>query len=130
MISFSVNTGERNRMIDITEMIDSRLGSLENTSGFVFIFVPHTTCALTVNENYDPDVSADIIEFLQKKIPEKGGYRHREGNSDAHIKAALIGTTLLLPYDENKLSLGRWQGVFLCEFDGPRKRTIYLGQIS
>jgi len=127
MIHFTVKTTDRTQFVDITQEVTRALKTVSADQGYLVVSVPHTTCGLMVNENYDPDVAADINAFLKRLIPEKNGFRHAEGNSDAHIKAALIGTTLLIPFDKGKLLLGTWQGLFLCEFDGPRTRTVRAG---
>jgi secondary thiamine-phosphate synthase enzyme len=93
-------------------------------SGQVLVYCPHTTAGLTVNEAADPDVRADIIDGLRRLVPKSGGWRHAEGNADAHIKASLMGSSVTVPLEGGKLALGTWQGVFLCEFDGPRRRTV------
>ncbi|HOO60132.1 MAG TPA: secondary thiamine-phosphate synthase enzyme YjbQ [Candidatus Mcinerneyibacteriales bacterium] len=129
MIQFSVKSTERTQFIDITREVAEALTGLSAGRGYLFLSVPHTTCALTVNESYDPDVAADINAFLNRLIPEGHRFRHVEGNSDAHIKAALIGTSLLLPLEKGELLLGTWQGIFLCEFDGPRTRTVRAGTL-
>ena len=90
------------------------------------VYSPHTTTAVIINEVYDPDVAFDINRFLDNLAPKNNNYRHAEGNSDAHIKAAIIGNSRILPYSGNKLILGRWEGIFLCEFDGPRQRNINI----
>ncbi len=94
--------------------------------GFVCVYSPHTTCAVTINEGFDPDVQRDISTFLSKLIPADSGFRHSEGNSDAHVKTALVGASCLVPVIAGKMALGQWQRVFLCEFDGPRTRTLYF----
>ncbi len=96
------------------------------TDGFLCVYSPHTTCAVTINEGYDPDVRRDITAFLGKLIPQDWGFRHIEGNSDAHIKTALLGAHCLVPVQGGRLALGRWQTVYLCEFDGPRRRSLRL----
>ena len=97
--------------------------------GFVCVYSPHTTCAVTINEGFDPDVQRDITSFLSKLVPADSGFRHCEGNSDAHIKTLLTGASCLVPVTAGKMSLGQWQRVFLCEFDGPRSRTLYFSFI-
>jgi len=110
-------------MIDITSEVESRLP--ENGEGVCVVFVQHTTCGLTVNENADPDVQTDMLGFLQRLIPQhEPHFNHGEENSDAHIKSSLVGSSVTVPFEKGKLLLGRWQAVYLCEFDGPRQRNI------
>ena len=97
--------------------------------GFVCVYSPHTTCAVTINEGFDPDVQRDISTFLSKLVPQNSGFRHMEGNSDAHIKTLLTGASCLVPVAGGRSALGQWQRVFLCEFDGPRSRTLYFSFI-
>ena len=130
MIQFSVETAERTQLIDITRDASEALTRLSGDRGYLFLSVPHTTCGLQINESHDPDVASDITTFLNRLIPQGMDFRHGEGNSDAHIKAALTGTTLLVPFEEGRLLLGTWQGIFLCEFDGPRRRTVRAGILS
>ncbi|WP_165065880.1 secondary thiamine-phosphate synthase enzyme YjbQ [Desulfovibrio sp. ZJ200] len=94
--------------------------------GALALFCPHTTCGLTVNEGADPDVRRDMLAFFSRLVPEDGDYRHAEGNSDAHIKASLHGSSLLLLVEDGRLCLGTWQAVYLCEGDGPRRRSLWL----
>jgi secondary thiamine-phosphate synthase enzyme len=101
-----------------------RAGSIE--AGVCTLFVPHTTAGITVNENTDPDVVRDMEEALEKAVPWQGDYRHAEGNSAAHIKASLMGFSLQIPIAGGRLCLGTWQGIYLCEFDGPRTREVWI----
>ena len=94
--------------------------------GICTVYVPHTTAAVTVNESYDADVAADITAALSKLVPHRAGYAHSEGNADAHIKAVMVGCCQPIPVEEGRLALGRWQGVFFCEFDGPRERRVQV----
>ena len=111
-------------MIDITREVEQRL---PNGDGVCVLFVQHTTCGLTVNENADPAVQTDMRGFLQRLIPQYEPYfKHGERNSDAHIKSSLVGSSVTVPFENGKLALGRWQGIYLCEFDGPRERKIVL----
>lgn len=119
-----VRTEEREQFINITPQLNELLKKCEVQDGCCTVFVSHTTAAVTINEDADPDVMDDMLRFLQNMVPLKGDYRHREGNSDAHIKAALLGCSLHLIVKEGFLDLGTWQGVFLAEFDGPRTRTV------
>ena len=112
-------------MIDITSRIDELVP--EKGEGICILFVQHTTCGLTVNENADPDVKSDMLGFLQRLIPQyEPHFNHFEHNSDAHIKSSLVGSSVTIPFTNGKLLLGRWQGIYLCEFDGPQERQILV----
>jgi secondary thiamine-phosphate synthase enzyme len=121
-----VKTTSRMQLVDITSSIKSVLKSDEVLSGVVIVYVPHTTCGVTINENADPAVKDDILSALEKLVPLSAGYRHLEGNSDAHIKASLMGSSVMVFVESGALVLGTWQGVYLAEFDGPRKRSVLL----
>jgi secondary thiamine-phosphate synthase enzyme len=121
--SFEVSTASRAQMLDITARVREVVRKAGIAEGICVVYVPHTTAGVTVNENADPAVAADILEHLGKLVPQ-GRYRHREGNADSHIKASLMGFSLTLPVEGGDISLGTWQGVFLCEFDGPRRRRV------
>lgn len=123
-MKFEVRSSKREQMIDVTEAIAQSV--LGVAAGAVLVFCTHTTAGLTINENADPDVEADLLAGLSKLAPFSAGYRHAEGNSDAHIKASLTGSSLVVPIEEGELALGRWQGIYLCEFDGPRPRTLHV----
>ncbi|RPJ41818.1 MAG: YjbQ family protein [Candidatus Latescibacterota bacterium] len=125
--SFAVRTSRRIETVDITREIEERLP--EDGDGICLVWSPHTTTAIAVNEGADPDVKADIEATLAKLFPHAGPYRHAEGNSDAHLKSVLIGPSETIPFEGGRLRLGRWQAVFLCEFDGPRSRTIEVYMI-
>ncbi|MDO4839141.1 MAG: secondary thiamine-phosphate synthase enzyme YjbQ [Desulfovibrionaceae bacterium] len=125
-------TAARCGMTDITGDVEQYLHARAADGiqdGFVCIYSPHTTCAVTINEGFDPDVQRDISTFLSKLVPENSGFRHSEGNSDAHVKVSLIGASCLVPVIGGRTALGQWQRVFLCEFDGPRTRTLYFSFI-
>ena len=126
MIKLSVPTESRVCFKDITAKIDQCVKNSGFESGVCCIFVPHTTAAVTVNERADPDVVRDIITTLNKLIPFEDDYRHYEGNSAAHVKSSIIGASEMLPVENGQLALGTWQAVFLCEFDGPRRRNVLL----
>ncbi|MCS6873351.1 MAG: secondary thiamine-phosphate synthase enzyme YjbQ [Pyrinomonadaceae bacterium] len=129
MQTIKVHSRQREEMIEITSQVIDLLP--RTGEGICFLFVQHTTCGVTVNESADPDVKHDILLFLRKKVPQVfEGFRHFENNSDAHIKASLIGPYAVIPFKDGKLLLGRWQGIFLCEFDGPRERSIILKIIT
>ncbi|UCC43306.1 MAG: YjbQ family protein [Candidatus Zixiibacteriota bacterium] len=126
----TVKTNRREELIDITSHIQKLVSESEIPDGIVTCFVPHTTAAITINENADPDVRRDIIYKLGKEIPQHDSYHHAEGNSDAHLKSSLIGPSLQILFDKNRLVLGRWQGILFCEFDGPRTRRLIVKVIG
>lgn len=130
MERFEVRSTEREQMIDITREVAAVAEGAGVHEGAVLVFVPHTTAAVTINENADPDVVSDLLEGLERIAPRSGTYRHREGNSDGHIKASLVGTSELIPVSGGSLVLGTWQGVYFCEFDGPRTRSIVVQVIK
>lgn len=121
---FSIKTSKRNEFIDITAQIQDLIEDV--SEGVVTVFVPHTTTAVTINENADPDVPQDILKKLGELIPQRDNYSHMEGNSDAHIKASLFGSSVRVIIKDGQLLLGTWQSIFFCEFDGPRTRKFYV----
>jgi secondary thiamine-phosphate synthase enzyme len=123
----TVPTGSRVQLVDITAEAAAVLAGSGVVSGACHLYVPHTTAGITINENADPDVVTGIIAGLEKIVPAAGNYRHAEGNSDAHIKASLVGFSALVPVIDGKLALGTWQGIYFCEFDGPRRRKLLIG---
>ncbi|MCB4791131.1 MAG: secondary thiamine-phosphate synthase enzyme YjbQ [Elusimicrobia bacterium] len=126
MHELTLKTFDRTQFIDITSKVREILKKSGVTNGLCHIFVPHTTAAITINENADPDVVSDIIQTLDNIIPQNSSYAHREGNSDAHIKAGLLGFSLNVFVKEKQLVLGTWQGIFFTEFDGPRTRKVLI----
>lgn len=128
--TFSVSTRSRTEMIDITGRIQEIVTASHVEEGLVCVYVPHTTAAVTINENADPAVPKDILSQLERMVPLHGPYLHREGNADAHVKASLIGASEFVIVSGGKLRLGTWQSVFFCEFDGPRTRKVYLQLLS
>ncbi|HAG22042.1 MAG TPA: hypothetical protein DCG87_01900 [Synergistaceae bacterium] len=124
--TLGISTSARSQMVNITQEVAAAVLESGVTRGVCRVFVPHTTAAVTINESADPDVAADILAALDGLVPWNGGYRHGEGNSAAHIKASLVGPELTLLVEDGRLVLGTWQGVFLCEFDGPRKRKVLV----
>lgn len=122
--SFEVRTTSRVQFLDITSAVQREVNASGVTEGVCWVYVPHTTAGVTINENADPSVVEDIIRTLERLVPRRGEYRHAEGNSDAHIKASLMGFSQAIPVRGGKLALGTWQGIFLCEFDGPRRRKV------
>lgn len=124
---FRVSTKSRNQMIDITSQVDSIVRQSGVANGDVTVYCPHTTAAIAINENADPSVPHDILLALEEVIPRsRPGYRHSEGNSDAHCKSALVGSSRQVLVSAKALTLGTWQGIFFCEFDGPRSRKVVV----
>lgn len=130
MREFEVRTQVREELMDITEKVREAVLSSSVTNGICIVYVPHTTAAVTINENADPSVRQDILMTLRKIVPDSLSYKHSEGNSPAHVKACLVGSSVNVIIDEGRLALGTWQGIFLCEFDGPRSRKVYLSVLS
>ena len=124
--TLTVRTGSHTEFLDLTGRIQAAVQESGVQHGLCHLFVPHTTAAVTINENADPSVRADILMVLNKLISEREPYRHLEGNSPAHIKASLLGPQLTLMVSGGRLVLGTWQGIFFCEFDGPRTRRLHL----
>ena len=125
-LEISVKTKSRNEFINITSEVQNAVDKSGIKDGVCHIFVPHTTAGITINEAADPDVVADIQQELNKIAPAGSHYRHTEGNADAHIKASIIGSSQMVFIENGKLKLGTWQGVFFCEFDGPRNRKVWV----
>jgi secondary thiamine-phosphate synthase enzyme len=124
-----VRTRAAHELVDVTAEIRAALRSGGISDGILIVFVPHTTAGVTVQENADPDVRTDFLLALENAVPARparGAYRHAEGNSDAHVKASLVGSSATLVVSKGDLLLGTWQGIYLCEFDGPRTRTVHL----
>ena len=122
----SVKSQKTTQLIDITKDINSFIQSTGIDQGLCMVFVPHTTAAVTINESADPSVKSDILKILNQIIPWKADYRHLEGNSPAHIKSTLVGSSELIAIENGRLVLGTWQGIFFCEFDGPRTRKVNI----
>lgn len=121
-----INTNKRMEFLDISQHIYRWLNEIKAKEGVLTVFIPHTTAGVTVNENADPSVVRDIISHTKKLVPENGDFTHSEGNSDSHIKCSLFGSSLSLIVENGKVLLGTWQGIYFTEFDGPRKRKIWL----
>lgn len=121
-----VSTSSRVEIVDITSEVEKTVKESKVKEGVCILFVPHTTAAVTINENYDPSVVKDILKELNKIVPFEDNYSHTEGNSAAHIKSAIVGTSRELIISGGKILLGTWQGIFFCEFDGPRRRKIII----
>ena len=126
----SLSTTERNQMVDITTKVQDYASNEGIVEGLVFVYVPHTTAGVTINEGADPAVTLDIETHLKKLIPKDAGFRHGEGNSDGHIKSSLMGCSAMVPVSGGKIALGTWQAVYFCEFDGPRSRSYYLAAVK
>jgi secondary thiamine-phosphate synthase enzyme len=126
LIYLDIKTERRNHFVDITSKIQKAVSDSGIKDGTVEMFVPHTTAAITINENADPSVKSDIISYLEKLIPHNGQFSHAEGNSDAHIKSSLVGPGLSLFISGGHLVLGTWQGIYFCDFDGPRNRKLIV----
>jgi len=125
--SFEVSSKSRNQMIDITGRVQSIAGKAGVKDGDVIVYCPHTTAAVTINENADPDVVHDILLTLSQLVPtDRPGYQHGEGNSDAHCKSSLVGCSTQVLIKDGRLLLGTWQGIYFCEFDGPRSRRVFV----
>lgn len=122
----TVSTKRRNELIDITSEVTRLVQKQKIISGVCVVFCPHTTSGLTINENADADVQKDIVSHLEQIVPEDKSYRHSEGNADSHIKSSLLGSSLTIIIEDGQLVLGTWQGIYLCECDGPRNRKVYI----
>ncbi|HSD47145.1 MAG TPA: secondary thiamine-phosphate synthase enzyme YjbQ, partial [Pyrinomonadaceae bacterium] len=127
MYVLKVKSRQREELVEFTDLVREKLRESGAREGIVVLYVQHTTAGLTINENADPDVPRDMLHALRTLIPQHGmGFRHGEENSDAHIKTSLVGTSVTVPFKDGELLLGRWQGVFLCEFDGGRERQVIM----
>lgn len=127
MIKIKVSSSQREEMVQITSQVAAEIRSAGISEGVCTLFVRHTTCGITINENADPDVQHDFLLFLRELIPQYyKGFRHFEHNSDSHLKSSLMGSSVAVPFDTDGLVLGRWQGIYLCEFDGPRERSVAI----
>lgn len=126
MMELAVQTHSRNEFVELTSRVQQLVAESMVESGIVTCFVPHTTAAITINENADPDVRRDILHKLSQVFPQHDDYHHGEGNSDAHVKASLVGSSVQVLVEKGRLVLGTWQGIFFCEFDGPRARHVLI----
>ncbi len=126
MITITVGTSARSAVVDLTSRLAQEVAASGVREGICTVFVPHTTAGVTINEHDDPDVVIDMLAHLDAAVAWDGAYRHSEGNSAAHIKASLMGSSVQIPISDGKLRLGTWQGVFFCEFDGPRQRHVWV----
>lgn len=130
LTELSVKSTKNTQMIDITAKVEEIIKELKIENGICMVYCPHTTAAITINENADPDVTIDIIKEINKIVPFEDNYRHSEGNSAAHLKASLFGFTQNIIINYGKLLLGTWQGIYFCEFDGPRSRKVFIKVIK
>ncbi|HEC88990.1 MAG: YjbQ family protein [Thermoplasmata archaeon] len=128
--TINISSNRRSQLIDITSKVEKIVRETGVEDGFIILYVPHTTAGILINEGADPDVQRDILETLEKLIPRDAGYRHVEGNSDAHIKSTLIGCSTMVLIEKSRLLLGTWQHIFFYEGDGPRNRKVYVKIIS
>jgi secondary thiamine-phosphate synthase enzyme len=130
MTELTIRTGQHTEFVNITAQVQRAVAESGTKQGVCAVFVPHTTCGITINENADPDVTADIIAALERAVPwDAPYYRHNEGNSAAHVKASLMGSTVQVLVRDGQLQLGTWQAIYLCEFDGPRTRKVWVAMI-
>ena len=130
MQTLSVKTDRRTQLVDVTAQVQKAVSASNVAYGVCYLYVPHTTAAITINECADPDVARDVEGAIDRLIPMAGPYRHSEGNSDSHVKSIVVGASQTVFVHGGKLALGRWQGIFFCEFDGPRNRKLHLKVIS
>jgi secondary thiamine-phosphate synthase enzyme len=130
METFRVKTSSRTDLVDITGEVAKAVAGSGPRDGICVVYVPHTTAGITINENADPSVRHDIMSVLDGMVPWDGPYRHAEGNSAAHVKASLVGFTAVIPVEKGRLALGTWQGVYFCEFDGPRTRQVHVQLVT
>ncbi len=126
MITLSLSSGKKTEMIDITRKVAAEVKKAGLKDGILMVYVPHTTAGVTINEGADPAVQSDILMVLNQVIPWEGGYRHSEGNSPAHVKSTLVGSSQFVAVENGEPVLGTWQSIFFCEFDGPRNRKVQL----
>lgn len=130
MVKISITTSRRTELVPVSREIQAALAALPDWDGLLHVHSPHTTAGVTVNEQADPAVAADVETALSKLVPWTASYAHAEGNSAAHIQTALVGTSTWVPVKRGRLALGTWQGIFLCEFDGPRPRELWLTPVK
>jgi secondary thiamine-phosphate synthase enzyme len=128
--SFNISTRQHSEFIDITDQVQQKITDAGVRNGLAVVFIPHTTAGITINENADPDVRRDILYELNKIIPLDDHYHHTEGNAAAHIKASLMGSSVTVIVENGQLKLGTWQGIYFCEFDGPRSRKVWVNIIG
>jgi len=121
-----VKTERRTQLVDITGLVERLVKASGVVSGICYVYVPHTTAGVAINEHADPDVASDLEGVFDRLAPHSGAHRHSEGNTDSHAKAVMVGASQVIFVEEGKLVLGRWQGIFFCEFDGPRERKVFV----
>ena len=126
MHTLRVKTGRRTQLVDVTAAVEQVVKEAGVGSGVCYVYVPHTTAGVTINEHADQDVATDLEGVFDRLVPHAGPYRHSEGNTDSHAKAVMVGASQVVLVEDGRLLLGRWQGIFLCEFDGPRERKIFV----
>lgn len=127
LVTEPVKTSQRSQIVDVTDVIRKLVRKHDIRDGMAIVYIPHTTAAVTINENYDPDVKSDLLKKLETLIPKhENYYEHNEGNSDSHVKTSLVGNSATILIERNDLILGQWQGVYFCEFDGPREREMFV----
>lgn len=125
LTAFEIATAKRCELVDVTHKVQEAVSEAKLTAGLVTVYCPHTTAGITINENADPDVPSDLLMALERAVPNEG-FRHAEGNSDAHVKSSLVGASATVLVEGGRLKLGTWQSVFFCEFDGPRRRQVWV----
>jgi secondary thiamine-phosphate synthase enzyme len=130
METLRVKTTRRTQLLDVTQAVERTVAQSGVVTGICHVYVPHTTAGVMINEHADPDVATDLEGVFDRLVPHSGPYRHAEGNTDSHAKAVMVGTSQLIFVEKGKLALGTWQGIFLCEFDGPRERKIWVKVID
>jgi secondary thiamine-phosphate synthase enzyme len=126
MQTLRVKTARRTQLVDVTVAVERVVAAAGVASGVCYVYVPHTTAGVMINEHADPDVASDLEGVFDRLVPRSGPYRHAEGNTDSHAKAVMVGASQVIFVEDGKLVLGTWQGIFLCEFDGPRERKIFV----
>ena len=126
MPTIEIESNQTHEMIEVTDRVQQVITASGVSDGIVHLFTPHTTAAVTINENADPDVVHDMLTIMNRLVPVEGGYRHAEGNSAAHVKSSLFGCSETIPLENGRIVLGTWQGLYFCEFDGPRRRQLQL----
>jgi secondary thiamine-phosphate synthase enzyme len=130
MTRIDLQTGRRDEFVDVTARVAEAVRSAGLREGWALVYCHHTTAGVTINENADPDVVTDVLEVLRRLVPRDDGYRHVEGNSDGHVKASLVGSSVTIPIADGRLALGTWQAVYFCEFDGPRQRKLLVTTVG
>jgi secondary thiamine-phosphate synthase enzyme len=130
MKTLRIKTTRRTQFVDISHEVEQAVRESGVRSGVCFVYVPHTTAGVTINEHADPDVASDVEVIFDRLIAHKGPYQHAEGNTDSHMKTILTGSSQIVFIENGKLALGTWQGIFLCEFDGPRQRTVFMKLVA